>query len=235
MGSSIRRYDLSDRKFPDVVRKCLHCGNETLMYPRGDYSWTGEDDQFFWTYVHILYECPVCHMATLVQRYNDITMPNYAYHGDNAPSYEERIVYPGGSYEHKSIPQSILTSFESARKVQNIDPNIAMMAFRRTLELILKDKGATGNTIQGKIEELAYRGVLPPTLKEVSDTMRILGNNATHDVEPVFAEHDVDTVGSFVGYLLDYLYVLPSKLKEQQERLAGLSKDAEQTSISTEE
>jgi hypothetical protein len=70
----------------------------------------------------------------------------------------------GGS----SIPPKVKEAFEAALKTKRIDPNVGLMALRRTLELILKDKGATKWGLRDKIEELAQKGILPDTLREAS-------------------------------------------------------------------
>ena len=212
---------MEDNKTSDKVYKCLHCGNDTLMYLRGTYKWTDDDDGFYWTYKHYLYECPVCHMATLVQRYDDVTMCDYAC-GDKAIEYEEHIVFPVSRIDNGEMPKHIRQAYESALKIRNIDVNVSMIALRRTLELVLLDKGATSTSIKGKIENLASRGLLPEALKEISDTTRLLGNIAAHGRDPNFSTRDVTAVSEFLGYIIDYLYVLPCKIAKQKERLVGM-------------
>lgn len=93
------------------------------------------------------------------------------------------------------------------------------MALRRTLELILKDKGATKWGLKDKIEEIAEKGLLPDTLKEASSLAKLLGDSAAHDKELDIDEHDVESMAEFIGFIIEYLYIVPSKITTYKEHL----------------
>lgn len=93
------------------------------------------------------------------------------------------------------------------------------MALRRTLELLLKDKGATKWGLKDKIEEIAAKGLLPDTLKEASSLAKMLGDTAAHDKELEIDQYDVEAMVEFIGFIIEYLYVVPDRINAYKERL----------------
>ena len=92
------------------------------------------------------------------------------------------------------------------------------MALRRTLELILKDKGATKWGLKDKIEEIAQKGLLPDALKEASSLAKELGDTAAHDKDLEIELYDVEAMAEFIGFIIEYLYVVPSKITDYKIR-----------------
>src|SRR5216683_1520319 len=91
---------------------------------------------------------------------------------------------------------------------------------RTALQAALRDTGAEGNNLKEEIKNLASTGVLPPLMREWSDEVRLLGNDATHpDGESEgAAAADARDVVEFLDYLLQYLYDLPKEIAYYRER-----------------
>lgn len=219
---SMRSTDLAKEK--EEIIKCFHCGNETPMKKVGEYSWGSRDIEFSeieFLYQYELFACPVCHKVTLRETYGDETMVSgYSYNYDQ-PSYydEKKILFPPNSIDDNSIPQKVKDAYASALKTKGIDKYICLMALRRTLELLLKDKGATKWGLKDKIEEIAAKGLLPDTLKEASSLAKLLGDTAAHDKEMEIDQHDVEAMATFIGFIIEYLYVVPDKINSYKKRL----------------
>jgi len=192
----------------EEIIKCLHCGNETLMRQIGEFCWDSSDNELF--------ACPVCHKLTLREK----TMKRNSYYEIEYDD-KETILYPINSINSCAIPIEIKEAFESALKIKNIDKNVCLMALRRTLELILKDKGAKKWGLKDKIEEIAEKGLLPKTLKEASSLTKMLGDTAAHDKELEIDQHDVESMAEFVGFIIEYLYIIPDKINTYKERLSA--------------
>ncbi len=111
--------------------------------------------------------CPVCHKVKLRETYSDETMMKH-YNTSYALEYYDKktILFPINNIESSSIPSKVKEAFEAALKTKEIDKNNCLIALRRTLELILKDKGAIKWGLKDKIEEIVEKGLLPNTLKE---------------------------------------------------------------------
>ena len=206
----------------DEVIKCFHCGNETPMKKVGEYSWGSRDleySEFDFLYQYELFACPVCHKVTLRQTYGDETMVNCCNY-DEAQYYDTKsILFPTSNIDSTSVPQKVKEAYEAALKTKSIDKYVCLMALRRTLELLLKDKGATKWGLKDKIEEIAAKGLLPDTLKEASSLAKMLGDTAAHDKELEIDQYDVEAMAEFIGFIIEYLYIVPDKINAYKVRL----------------
>ena len=204
------------------IIKCFHCGNETPMPKVGEYSWGSRDLEYSdidFLNKYELFACPVCHMVTLRHSYGDETMIHY-HNYDKVSYYDEKsILYPQNSIDSNSVPPKVKEAYEAALKTKSIDKYVCLMALRRTLELLLKDKGATKWGLKDKIEEIAAKGLLPDTLKEASSLAKILGDTAAHDKELEIDQYDVEAMSEFVGFIIEYLYIVPDKISAYKVRL----------------
>jgi hypothetical protein len=88
------------------------------------------------------------------------------------------------------------------------------------LQAALRDQNATGKNLKQEIEDLARKGLLPPIMKEWSDNVREVGNDAAHPVaDQAPAEpRDARDIIKFLDYLLEYLYTLPHQIQEYRAR-----------------
>lgn len=204
----------------EEIIKCFHCGNETIMKKVGEYSWESRDlkySDFDFFYQYEMFACPICHKVTLRETYGDETMIE----GYENPVYgnEKNILYPLNSIDSASVPEKIKNAYEAALKTKGVDKYIGLMVLRRTLELILKDQGATKWGLKGKIEEIAAQGKLPDTLKEASALAKLLGDTAAHDKELEVDNYDVEAIAEFLGFIIEYLYVVPDKINMYKKHL----------------
>lgn len=204
----------------EEIIKCFHCGNETIMKKVGEYSWGSRDyeySDFDFLYQYEMFACPICHKVTLCETYGDENMIE----GYDIPVYgnEKTILYPLNSIDSTSVPEKIKNAYEAALKTKGVDKYIALIALRRTLELILKEQGAIKWGLKDKIEEIAAQGKLPDTLKEASALAKMLGDTAAHDKELVVDDYDVEAIAEFLGFIIEYLYVVPDKINKYKKHL----------------
>lgn len=206
----------------DEIIKCFHCGNETPMKKVGEYSWGSRDlesSEFDFLNEYELFACPVCHKVTLREVYSDEYMIDFRDFDQMLYYDEKRILYPLSNVESNSVPGKVKEAYEAALKTKSIDKYVCLMALRRTLELLLKDKGATKWGLKDKIEEIAAKGLLPDTLKEASSLAKMLGDTAAHDKELEIDQYDVEAMVEFIGFIIEYLYVVPDRINAYKERL----------------
>ena len=187
---------------------CQHCGNENRMdlvcenkHEKSDVEW------YYYNHVKV-YRCTVCSQATITE--TDFFSEDYV-PGD---SPEEKIIFPPNEIaEEGPIPEEIIKAFKSSHRVVHLDNSIFLISVRRTLELICNDKKASGHNLRDKINDLAKKGILPESLRIASDFTRILGNTGAHSTQTVSKEVSLHLL-KFVKYIIEYIYVLPEKLKE---------------------
>jgi hypothetical protein len=209
------------------VLKCYFCGNETLMNLVGEYrdDWGNED--FSGYSIYRMFACPVCHKVTLHEEYWEEGMFRYDNRGNMEEYATEEILYPFNTLKGNNLPAEVKEAFESALKTKNINSAVCSMALRRTLEIICAEKGAEGQDLWQKIEDLSKKGVLPPELKHASTITRKYGNIGAHDIKVSIPSHELDNIIEFVQYIIDYLYILPHKLKRAEKRLLNAKEDME--------
>ena len=207
-----------------ILETCYHCGNKGLlieecMYLDKYYDYDG-DIPILWyeDYYHVLH-CPVCNGVTLLKRSTDQTMQNR----DGSYDFECKILYPDISTNKKDVPKSIVSAFESAKKVEKIDSSVCALSLRRVLELICKDKNGTGKTLEEKIQDLVQKNVLPITFDEACKHIRIIGNEGAHDNYLSIPKSELKTLIEYLDSIINYLYVIPAKIKRLTQIKTGNS------------
>ncbi|WP_378955400.1 DUF4145 domain-containing protein [Pelosinus sp. sgz500959] len=201
------------------VLLCISCGNKTLMNKVASYENKVED----WTNCEYsnqqellgisydiwnLYFCPVCHNVTLELAQWE-TYSSY-------PKIVYEIIYPTTISKSHAVPLPIKNAFEAALKVRHLDGAICALSIRRTLEMMCKEEGEIKGNLYEKLTALGKRGVLPPILDKMASVLRTLGNDAAHAGDKDFPPELVSSMIEFTEIILDYVYVLPSKLAEIQ-------------------
>jgi hypothetical protein len=95
----------------------------------------------------------------------------------------------------------------------------AVMA-RSSLQAALRDKSAKGKTLRDEIVDLADQGILPPIMRDWSDNVRELGNDAAHPKpdQPATSAQDAKDVVRFLDFLLEYLYDVPHRIEQYRAR-----------------
>jgi len=202
---------------------CLHCGNKTYMNMVSAHKdhW-GDDCTGIWSVnLWCLYFCPVCSKVTLEHNYTFSENEYLDDYGNMRPITETTTLYPHSSSSEAGIPIGIRNSFEAAQKVRHIDGAICALSLRRTLEMVCKDKGETVGNLFTKLQNLSKKGVLPQILDRMASVLRELGNVAAHADDTVneFPTEFVPDLIEFTDIILNYLYVLPSKIQNIQSKI----------------
>src|SRR4051794_12709805 len=84
-------------------------------------------------------------------------------------------------FEPEGLPQRVLDAFEEAIACQAAGCYVASaMMVRKTLEVVCDDRGARGDNLSKRIQELRAKVVLPHALLQGLDALRLLGNDAAH-------------------------------------------------------
>ncbi len=179
---------IMEEKIKESVYTCYHCGNTGLLKHIGTTCWKNEDivrDPYgeICDYTLIehtnwhVYECPVCNQPVVISEYVfDVA--------NEDPGIS--IEFPKAPIHNEGVPKGIASAFESAVKTKGIDSAICLLSLRRVLEMICKEKGATGGTLEDKITCLIASKVLPDMLDDACWIIRKLGNEAAHPIKPIF-------------------------------------------------
>lgn len=86
---------------------------------------------------------------------------------------------------------------------------------RCALEGIVVDQGEAKGPLVQRLRNLVAKGVLLPTLADWSKEVRLLGNDAVHDLAVDVSMEDASQLVEFIRELAKYLYVLPHDLQKR--------------------
>ncbi len=211
-------------KRQEKIILCLHCGNKTKMEKVTCYTheWRDYANDIWTETTWNLYFCPVCSNVTLENLYifsEDYCIDEF---GDQSLAKNLTTLYPHPpSTSELGIPINIKKSFEAAQKVRHIDGAICALSLRRTLEMICKDKGQNEGNLFIKLRNLSQQGILPTILDQMATVLRQLGNVAAHadDTENEFPSELVPDLIEFTDTILNYLYILPARIQDIQNKM----------------
>lgn len=220
------------------VNQCYHCGNKGLMevlheqkevfggtYMRDDGVVESDiEEHFAW----ILYKCPVCRKPSLIQTYCDESM--YDQYNDNMYYYISNL-YPLNNYKMDNVPLDISSSFEAALKVKDINVDLCLVGLRKVLELICKEKNATGRTLEKKIEDMVQKNVFPKEMEVAYWVIRQAGNKAVHEKNSKLTKYDIDEIATLLYSIINYLYIIPRKMIKLKEKINSEDKKEDNDGI----
>ncbi len=109
---------------------------------------------------------------------------------------------------------------QAHRSLTDENWDAAVVMARSALQAALREQKAVGANLKQEIADLASKGLLPPHMRDWSDTLRELGNDSAHPKpgQSPTDPKDAKDVTEFLDYLLEYLYSLPHRIKQYRER-----------------
>ena len=136
------------------------------------------------------------------------------------PQSERELLYPSTKRLDISIlPDSIKKSYVSSTGSFNAglyEPCVIMC--RKTVEALCHEKGAPSGNLKKRIDYLRSSGLIDSKLHTWATGLRLVGNDAAHDLEVEIAKEDASDSLEFLDALLLYCYVLDAKYNEFQAR-----------------
>ena len=98
--------------------------------------------------------------------------------------------------------------------VRFFDP--AMHSYRRALDLATKEMGQDKGTLAKRIRALHAKNIIPESLADLADMVRLVGNDAVHDAPKSTAEQDAGDLREFTELFLLYAFTLPERVKARR-------------------
>lgn len=114
------------------------------------------------------------------------------------------------------LPPNVAKAFKEGCDVLKIAPNAACGAFRRALELALKDLSPDIDAwkLEKRIDKMATEGKLTSALRDWAHKLRLDGNQAVHEED--VTQSEAKEVESLARFVLMYLFTLPESVKRAQ-------------------
>lgn len=122
------------------------------------------------------------------------------------------VIYPKTLLTHEAIPEEIRLTYESAKRIQQLNSEAFAVAIRKCVEITCKLHGIKKGTLADKFKKLCSQLSIPGVLAEAGNSIRLIGNQAAHELEGV---HPVNSynIDNFFRILMEYIYILPAKLE----------------------
>lgn len=206
---------MSDQTSERVVRFCPRCGNvaqQQLRFTHRCYEeeWTDEGEPIGLPAVYFVVSCQTCDGLLVYGDWGDIP---------KADDFSKvGLVWPETNL-YGSVPKPVVKIYEEAIRIKRLAPNAFATQIRRALEAIAEDRGAKPGSLVQRLRDLANRGEMPPTLAELGDTLRTLGNIGAHVSEQQIQPWQVHSIDEFFRAVVEYIYVAPSKLADFKKSL----------------
>jgi hypothetical protein len=99
--------------------------------------------------------------------------------------------------------------------------------YRKSIERAVKKLFPSGTgTLNKRIRELEKQGLLPNTMIDLLDQIRIFGNSTLHEDETDPSKEDCAAARDFSDLFLTYTFTLPAKIVETKSTAQGNSLEA---------
>lgn len=211
---------MTEKKFSSPLT-CAYCRNKAPMLIAAEYSriqthgheqsmmtW---DEGYFWETL----ECPACDQILFRKGYW------HEYRSDDSgPKYT--ILYPTGSELIRGLPENLSKAYAAAQKIKAIDSNAFAVLLGRVLDLVCIDKGAVGDSLFKRLEDIADKGVMPHQLAELAHALRHLRNIGAHADLGELTTAEIPILEDLSKAILEYVYSAPALVKQVQLKIDSL-------------
>jgi hypothetical protein len=131
-----------------------------------------------------------------------------------------RILYPVERHRFPdNLPKHVARVYEEAVKAFTAglyEPCVIMC--RKCLEAVCRDYGATDGSLKTRLMELEKSGDIDSKLFSWANELRLVGNDAAHDLDIIISKADARDALEFVEAILLYVFSLNRRFGAFQER-----------------
>lgn len=208
---------------------CDHCGNHAPMEIAAEYyrslkpsTYSSLEDEYDYYhqpdegYKYELLLCLACKEVTL-RKYFD---------ADYDPEdITVETLYPFASSNLSGLPPRIQNAYRISLKVRSIDANAYAVLLGRILEMVCKDRKATGKHLVNKLEDLAAKKEIPDKLIGVAHNLRLLRNIGAHASSRELTKNEIPILDDLCRAILEYVYSAPHLAERAQQQLNRLTEE----------
>ncbi|MBI4135125.1 DUF4145 domain-containing protein [Candidatus Uhrbacteria bacterium] len=180
----------------------------------GDYSIYQEPMDAPGRYVFL--KCKKCYSPILV--FQEINWTDDGPEEWDSPT----IIYPNNERNlGLSVPETIRRAYSEAAACFRAKAFTACAVMcRKVLEGVCSAHNAEGKNLSKKLDWLNEKGLIDDRLSEWATALRMLGNEAAHDVEVTFDRRDAEDALDFSEALNEYLFTFRDRFEAFKKRRA---------------
>jgi hypothetical protein len=188
--------------------------------PRPGYQFEEPADAHYDVVEYAIAVCGRCESVFLVES------TFYEIPGEVSVPQGERVLYPSSrQISLEGIPATIARAYSSAARSFSVglyEPCVIMS--RKCLEAVCQELGATKGNLKQRLSTLRDTGKIDQKLLAWADELRVIGNDAAHDLETVIEKADARDALDFVEAILMYVFTLNRRFEEFLKRRRTLHK-----------
>ena len=144
----------------------------------------------------------------------------YGVPGEFETITDESILYPSESkILPDSLPNNIKTAYDQAARSLHaslFEPCVLMS--RKCLEAVCKIHNAKGNNLSKRLSSLHEMGYIDGRLLNWAHQVRLVGNEAAHDIDTIVCIEDARDVFDLTEAILIYIFSLTKRFESLQAR-----------------
>lgn len=136
---------------------------------------------------------------------------------------EEVVLYPvSGGPKIEGVPDSIGRAVAQAHRSRDTASyDACALMCRRALEALCKTLSANGKDLAQRLGDLKANGHIDSRLLDWAHSVRLVGNEAAHDVDTGVTAEDARDILEFTEALLMYVFTLDAKFRAFEARRKG--------------
>lgn len=158
--------------------------------------------------------CPRCSQPFLIRQ------SLYGIPGEFETITEETILYPAESkLLAEALPDAVKTAYDQAAKSLNaslFEPCVLMC--RKCLEAVCKTLGVQGDNLNKRLSRLSETGQIDSRLLKWAHEIRLVGNEAAHDIDTPVTKENARDVLDFTEAILIYIFSLTKRFESFRAR-----------------
>ncbi len=117
------------------------------------------------------------------------------------------------------LPPEVERAYKAAQEVKRIDVNAFGVLLGRVLDKVCEDRGATGDSLAKRLQDLAARGEVPEHLVDMAHQLRQLRNVGAHANLGELTAGDVPILDGLIRAVLEYVYSAPAFVRQVEQRI----------------
>ncbi len=144
----------------------------------------------------------------------------YGVPGEFETVTDEAVLYPvSAGPKVEGLPDSVARSVAQAhRSYATSSYDACAVMCRRALEALCKTLSANGRDLDRQLADLKANGHIDARLLDWAHGVRLVGNEAAHDVENAVTAEDARDILEFTEALLTYVFTLDAKFRSFEAR-----------------
>lgn len=204
----------------EIEAACAKCGEGTTHVVRASVTEHNSDEpqpgcSFEWINRYEIIQCGGCKMFSFrkAQSNSEDFDPATNSWPEVIELFPSRVKGRAPINDYGLLPVALQRIYQETLKALNSgQPVLTGIGVRAIVETVCKDQKAPGRNLKSKIDNLVAKNVLTEAGADILHKLRVLGNNAAHEVEP----HDVLQLGfalDVIDNLVSSVYILPHHAK----------------------